>query len=786
MILKPAALLAAFVALTFAGSVFAADPVNIEIMAVEEQPGSMILTVSAVDENGKPFPGLDPSSFNAWINDTALIVKELHAATDRQPASVLLLVDVSGSMSGEPIQQAQVAINEFIDVLEPTDEVALMTFSSGVTLVQDFTADRDQLNSAVAGLQLTNDTDLYDGVIEAANKMTEAPRSRKLIVLLSDGLANINQGARDASIDTAQTSGVSFVAVGLGANTDRDYLSELTSASGGSLIEAATPAELRAAYTSLAFAIRSQYTLVTEVPRSIDRTVPGTLKVHVIHRADNAFAERALEPLAGAVPPPFTMAVDGVSPGEKHNGSVELIPTVQEGIEVAKIEYYLDDQVVFTGTGLDTYTMDASQLANGSHVLKVVATDIQGREGEVQVPFLVPVLVAPSQGKSLPIIPILILAVLAVLAYFGFKVGKKRFEVLSTPTYSRVDNWASIRTPGGGTKAPEWVDDGDNESAHPLSRPAADEETANEPVVGRVVIMDEAAVRGGELETIREFDMTSTPLTFGSGPNADMRVDDAGGLIAAEEARVWVQRGRLVYHKLTTLSAMATEGVTAGWQFLDNGDEMRVGPYRIIYQTQEAEELSDETSPIPDRMPQEHGMALHRAFGLTENDRNPDMQEWLTAQGPAAPQAAPDATEESPDPSAETVGEAAEPESSRETESEPRVSTQWAIDPPAAASEPSDSAAEPTESSDWGRGDMSEPGSAWGGSESADPGWSSLEQKPNAADWIVEQSQPVDDGVGPIVQPDAWSTFVSSDDEETPTAPEPDLGEDEEDRAWGT
>ncbi len=119
MILKPAALLAALVTLTFAGSVFAADPVNIEIMAVQEQPGSMILTVSAVDENGKPFPGLDPSNFNAWINDQALIVKELHTETDREPASVLLLVDVSTSMAGDSIQQAQVAINEFIDVLEP-------------------------------------------------------------------------------------------------------------------------------------------------------------------------------------------------------------------------------------------------------------------------------------------------------------------------------------------------------------------------------------------------------------------------------------------------------------------------------------------------------------------------------------------------------------------------------------------------------------------------------------------------------------------------------------------
>jgi VWFA-related protein len=840
MILKPAALLAAFVALTFAGTVLAADPVNIEIMAVEEQPGSMILTVSAVDENGQPFPGLDPSNFNAWINDTPLIVKELHTETDREPASVLLLVDVSGSMAGERIQQAQLAINEFIGVLEPNDQVALMTFSSGVNLVQDFTSDHGALQAAVANFQLTNDTALYDGVIEAAAKMSQTQGGRKLIVLLSDGQANIGLEKRDASIAAARDAGIGFVSVGLGAGTDRQYLGELSKASGGALIEAATPPELRQAFTNLAFAIRSQYTLVTEVPRSIDRTVPGTLKVHVIHRADSAFAERSLDSLAGAVPPPFTMAIDGITPGEKHNGQVELIPTVQEGIEVAKVDYYLDDQLVSTAEGLGNYTLDASQLENGSHVLKVVATDTQGREGEVQVPFLVPVLVAPSQGKSLPILPLLILALLLGVGFVLFRVLKKRFLVMSTPTYSRVDNWASIRTPGAGPRPEEWPEGDD--SAHPLSRPSTPPASTDQTVVGRVVIMDEAAVRGGELETIREFEMKSSPMTFGSGPNADMRVGDAGGTIAAEEARVWVQRGRLVYHKLTTLSAMATEGVTAGWQFLDDGDEMRVGPYRIIFQAQQPELSTADDAPLPDGLPQEHGMALHRSFGLTETDRSPDLQEWANEQGPSASNqetsetraVEPDAAAGTPPGDSEwedSTGsdessvqasdwgdgvagppvfnwdangsppapvwegepmaslpedeESAEPESpDRNVDVASQPASSWSIEPLSQSSVDMDEPEGP-ESPDASAGESQPPVLSEGDDDaSPDSSWNKLMEEPKSADWIVEQSQPVDDGADKIVQPDSWNTFVSADDVAS-NAVENDEP-DEDDRAWGT
>jgi VWFA-related protein len=828
MILKPAALLAAIVALTFVGSVFAADPVNIEIMAVEEEPGRMILTVSAVDENGKPFPGLDPSSFNAWINDTALIVKELHTQTDRQPASVLLLLDVSGSMAGESIQQAQVAINEFIDVLEPNDEVAVMTFSSGVNLVQDFTADRAALEAAISGLTLTNDTNLYEGVIQAATKMTEIERSRKLIVLLSDGLANINQGARQASIDAARNAGVSFISVSLGANTDRQYLAELTTASGGNLIEAATPAELRQAYTNLAFAIRSQYTLVTEVPRSIDRTVAGTLKVHVIHRADNAFAERVLEPLQGAVPPPFTMALDGIAPGDKHNGAVELAPTVQEGIEVVKIDYYIDGEVVHTSQGLGSYTLDASLLDNGSHVVKVVATDIQGREGEVQVPFLVPVLVAPSEGSSLPLVPILSLGVLLAVAYVAIKVGRKRWLEASTPTYSRVDSWASVRTPGT-PKGDEWY--GDDDAEHPLSRSALTSMPVDETIRGRVVIMDEAAVRGGELETILEFEMKSLPLTFGSGPNADMRVGDAGGLIAAEEARVWVQRGRLVYHKLTTLSAMATEGVTAGWQFLNDGDEMRIGPYRIIFQAQQREVVDEDAQPLPDRLPQEHGMALHRSFGLSESDRNPDLSTWGNEQDSSTsfddaaiqPEIAEAASWETDSVKGQRVppsdwggwqGAASLDQTDDESldksvslepaEGDLPVPGSW-FDEKSETSQPSvwdlssrpqpESPRDADESGDgelpvWQVESGEAPPNVSGSLTSSEPvEWSPTLLEPKSADWLVEQSEPVDEEMGQIVQPE-WGAFVSADDDdgawEFDTGEEPSERDDEADRAWGT
>jgi hypothetical protein len=56
---------------------------------------------------------------------------------------------------------------------------------------------------------------------------------------------------------------------------------------------------------------------------------------------------------------------------------------------------------------------------------------------------------------------------------------------------------------------------------------------------------------------------------------------------------------------------MATAGVTPGWEFFDNNDEMRIGAYRFVFQIEvnETQEPSVGESLRSD-LPQEHGMTL--------------------------------------------------------------------------------------------------------------------------------------------------------------------------------
>ena len=131
---------------------------------------------------------------------------------------MLLLVDVSGSMAGDPINQARAAMQAFVQNLDPADSVAIIAFSAGVTPVQDFTTDRAVLNNAIAALPAVGDTALYDAVIAAANKIGAVPAAngKRLVVLLSDGESTIGVEKRAASIAAIQQAGVNVVAIGEG------------------------------------------------------------------------------------------------------------------------------------------------------------------------------------------------------------------------------------------------------------------------------------------------------------------------------------------------------------------------------------------------------------------------------------------------------------------------------------------------------------------------------------------------------------------------------------------
>ena len=144
-----------------------------------------------VEENG-----VDPNQPTTVLDvpdpDVIAAIQQSWALVKKQ-ADILLVIDVSGSMSNEnKIGQAQEAALAFIESLETNNRVGLATFSDRVDLrveIDDLERTRSQLYSNIRSLRADGGTELFQAVTEAVNIMNEQSDESRIraVVILSDG-----------------------------------------------------------------------------------------------------------------------------------------------------------------------------------------------------------------------------------------------------------------------------------------------------------------------------------------------------------------------------------------------------------------------------------------------------------------------------------------------------------------------------------------------------------------------------------------------------------------------
>lgn len=104
---------------------------------------------------------------------------------------VVLVLDVSGSMDGDPMEQTKRAARNFIDtVLQQDASIGIVTYDSYAHTVSDFTIDGNYLKGCIDTLNASGGTNIDDGLSKAREMLQGSNAKKKIIVLMSDGLPN--------------------------------------------------------------------------------------------------------------------------------------------------------------------------------------------------------------------------------------------------------------------------------------------------------------------------------------------------------------------------------------------------------------------------------------------------------------------------------------------------------------------------------------------------------------------------------------------------------------------
>jgi tight adherence protein B len=202
-------------------------------------------------------------AITVWENDVEIEGATVDAVVaGEQPIEAILLLDISGSMRGEPIRNAKVAAKKFVDAMGPDDRVALVSFSDRPTEVVPLTGDSARLAAAIDRLEVRGETALYDGVVLASKLAAESPVESRYIVILSDGGDTVSGATADHAARSAKESGSVVYAVALTSpEYDAAPLKTLTAETGGRLAASDDPEALSQLFSGIADEMRSAFTL---------------------------------------------------------------------------------------------------------------------------------------------------------------------------------------------------------------------------------------------------------------------------------------------------------------------------------------------------------------------------------------------------------------------------------------------------------------------------------------------------------------------------------------------
>jgi Ca-activated chloride channel family protein len=184
----------------------------------------------------------------------------------KKQATVIVIIDTSGSMAGDKIKGAVDGALSFLDQMESSERVTVLAFSDDVAelspsgRVGDV---REKLKQTVSGLISGGGTALHQVVITALDKMKQiqaqdaANGESRLygIVLLTDGKNDTDGGPSEADLLSRlpagdQPGGVKLFTIAYGDDANKDLLKTLANRTNGKTYDG-NPKNIRTVYLSI-------------------------------------------------------------------------------------------------------------------------------------------------------------------------------------------------------------------------------------------------------------------------------------------------------------------------------------------------------------------------------------------------------------------------------------------------------------------------------------------------------------------------------------------------------
>jgi VWFA-related protein len=240
-----------------------------------------VVTVDVgVTRRGRPVTGLSADDFE--VTDNGVKQDVTLVDIDELPLNVVLAVDLSSSLDGERRADLTAAADALLDALTPRDRAATVPFATAVGPSPALTSDFDLVRAALRQPPGGDRTSLVDAAF-AGLLLGGSEVGRSLMLVFSDGVDTSSWLPTEVVLESARRADV--VTYGVVSDDQRrgSFLRQLTSTTGGDVVEVTSTRDVREAFIRLLTEYRHRY-LLSYRPKNVDRAGWHELDVRVSTR----------------------------------------------------------------------------------------------------------------------------------------------------------------------------------------------------------------------------------------------------------------------------------------------------------------------------------------------------------------------------------------------------------------------------------------------------------------------------------------------------------------------
>jgi len=142
-------------------------------------------------------------------------------------SSILIAVDASLSMRGEPIDSLKSALRNFINQLSQNDQLSIVAFHDDVEVISGFSSNKDSLLLSIDSINaIGKTTELYRGIFFGLKQLSENKNLHddKILIVLSDGKDEGTAYSDDDCIEEANKLEIPVYTIGFHSKAEKKYL----------------------------------------------------------------------------------------------------------------------------------------------------------------------------------------------------------------------------------------------------------------------------------------------------------------------------------------------------------------------------------------------------------------------------------------------------------------------------------------------------------------------------------------------------------------------------------